>query len=276
MVSFTPSDTADYGTATGTTTINVDKATPTISWLTPAAITYGTALSGTQLDATSSWTVGTASGPVAGTFAYTPASGTVLSAGASQTLSVSFTPSDTADYGTATQTATIDVDKATPTVSWATPADITYGTALSGTQLDAASSWTVGTTSGAVAGTFSYSPGSGAVLSAGAGQTLLVSFTPSDTADYGTASGTTTINVDRATLTVTGITASNKTYNGNTTATLVGLTSASLSGVLHRRRGDAGHQRGGRHVRHQERGQQHHGHGDGSDASAARRPATTR
>ena len=185
-MSFTPSDTADYGTATGTTTINVDKAAPTISWLTPAAITYGTALSGTQLDAASSWTVGTAAGAVAGTFSYTPASGTVLSAG-SQTLSVSFTPSDTADYGTATGTATINVDKATPTISWLTPAAITYGTALSGTQLDAASSWTVGTAAGAVAGTFSYTPASGTVLSAGASQTLLVSFTPSDTADYGTA-----------------------------------------------------------------------------------------
>ena len=38
----------------------------------PAAITYGTALGATQLDATAS---------VAGTFAYTPASGTVLEAG---------------------------------------------------------------------------------------------------------------------------------------------------------------------------------------------------
>ena len=231
-VSFTPSDTADYGTATGTTTIDVDKATPTISWATPAAITYGTALSGTQLDAASSWTVGTAAGAVAGTFAYTPASGTVLSAGASQTLSVSFTPSDTADYGTASGTTTINVDKATPTVSWATPAAITYGTALSGTQLDAASSWTVGTTAGAVAGTFAYTPASGTVLSAGASQTLSVSFTPSDTADYGTATGTTTINVDRVTLTVTGITAANKTYNGNTTGALQGLATASLVGVL--------------------------------------------
>ena len=35
-----------------------------------------------------------------------------------------------------------------------------------------------------------------------------------------------------AAVTVTGITASNKTYNANTTATLVGLTSASLSGVF--------------------------------------------
>ena len=48
------------------------KATPTISWSNPANIVYGTALGGTQLDATAS---------VAGTFAYAPASGTVLKAG---------------------------------------------------------------------------------------------------------------------------------------------------------------------------------------------------
>ena len=33
-------------------TLTVTPATQTITWATPAAITYGTALSGTQLDAT--------------------------------------------------------------------------------------------------------------------------------------------------------------------------------------------------------------------------------
>ena len=44
-----------------------------ITWPAPAGIPYGTALGATQLNATS---------PVAGTFVYTPASGTVLSGGA--------------------------------------------------------------------------------------------------------------------------------------------------------------------------------------------------
>ena len=38
---------------------------------------------------------------MAGTFAYTPASGTVLKAGNGQTLNVTFTPTDTTDYATA-------------------------------------------------------------------------------------------------------------------------------------------------------------------------------
>ena len=120
----------------------VAKTTPTITWATPAAITYGTALSATQLDATS--------GGVAGTFVYTPASGTVLSAGSNQTLSVAFTPSDTTDYNSANGSTTITVNKAAPQISWTAPAAITYGTALSATQLDA--------TSGGVAGTFVYTP----------------------------------------------------------------------------------------------------------------------
>jgi hypothetical protein len=92
----------DNGGATGTLAETINKATPTISWATPAAITYGTALSVTQLDATS--------GGVAGSFAFTPAAGTVLGVG-SQTLSVTFTPSDTTDYNTATGTTTLQVAK---------------------------------------------------------------------------------------------------------------------------------------------------------------------
>jgi len=120
----------------------VSKVTPTISWTAPSSITYGTALSATQLDASST---------VAGTFAYTPASGTVLTAGA-HTLSVTLTPTDTTDYTTATTTVSLTVNQATPAISWTAPSAITYGTALSATQLDASST---------VAGTFVYTPASG-------------------------------------------------------------------------------------------------------------------
>jgi hypothetical protein len=82
------------------------QATPTITWPTPAAITYGTALSGTQLNASSA---------VAGTFSYSPATGTVLTAG-SQKLSVTFTPTNATNYTTATSSVTLTVNKATPTV----------------------------------------------------------------------------------------------------------------------------------------------------------------
>src|SRR5205823_3365279 len=136
----TPTDAANYTSATKTVSINVLKATPTITWPAPADIIYGTGLSNTQLNATAS---------VPGTLVYTPPTGTLLSAGAAQTLSVAFTPTDSANYTSATKTVSINVLKATPVLTWATPADITYGTALSATQLNATAS---------VAGTFVYTP----------------------------------------------------------------------------------------------------------------------
>jgi sugar lactone lactonase YvrE len=78
------------------------KATPVISWLQPAPITNPAPLTSAQLDATAN---------VAGTFAYSPAAGTVLPAG-TQTLRATFTPEDTTDYTIATASVTIVVNPA--------------------------------------------------------------------------------------------------------------------------------------------------------------------
>jgi beta-glucanase (GH16 family) len=85
-------------------------STPVITWAAPAAITYGTALSATQLDATAS---------VPGTFVYTPAVGTVLAVG-SQSLSATFTPTNTTDYTTAKATVNQIVNPTAPTISAST------------------------------------------------------------------------------------------------------------------------------------------------------------
>ena len=171
---------APFATSSDSThSLMIGKATPSIAWATPSAIPYGTALSATQLNASST---------VAGTFVYSPLAGVVATAG-SQTLSVTFTPTDTTDYTTATSTVTLVVNKATPSIAWATPSAIPYGTALSATQLNASST---------VAGTFVYSPLAGVVPSAGS-QTLSVTFTPTDTTDYTTATSTVTLVVNKAT-----------------------------------------------------------------------------
>jgi sugar lactone lactonase YvrE len=193
QVLFTPTDTTDYATATATVTLVVNQATSVLTWAIPAPITYGTALSGAQLDAVAS---------VPGTFAYTPSTGTILSAGF-QTLQVLFTPTDTTDYKTATATVALAVNQATPVLTWATPAPITYGTALSGTQLNAGAS---------VPGTFVYNPAVGTVLTAGS-HTLNVTFTPTDTTDYTTATTTVTLTIAKAVLTVTAGSAP-MTYGG--------------------------------------------------------------
>src|SRR6185295_5806681 len=193
-LTFTATDAANYTTATATTTITVLKATPVVSWTTPADITYGTALSATQLNASAN---------VPGSFVYNPLAGTVLTAGAAQTLSVTFTPTDAANYTTAPKTLSINVLKATPVITWTTPADIAYGTALSGTQLNATAS---------VPGTFVYNPLAGTALNAGAAQTLSVTFTPTDAANYTTGTKTVSINVLKATPVITWTTPADISY----------------------------------------------------------------
>jgi hypothetical protein len=166
-VTFTPTDTTDYTTASITVQVVVNKAASTITWSAPAPITYGTPLSAIQLNTTAN---------VPGTFAYAPPAGTVLTAG-TQTLSVIFTPTDATDYTTASATVQLVVNRATPTITWANPASIPYGTPLSSTQLNATAN---------APGTFLYTPPAGTILPAGT-QTLSVVFTPNDTVDYTTA-----------------------------------------------------------------------------------------
>jgi hypothetical protein len=114
------------------------RITPTITWPAPASITFGSALGGSQLDATAS---------VPGTFAYTPAAGTVLPAGAAQTLSVTFTPDDTTTYTMATTSTTITVNPAPP----ASPANLVITKALTRSDSNVVVQITVANTGGTAA-----------------------------------------------------------------------------------------------------------------------------
>ena len=176
-VTFTPADGASYATEKATVTLTVNPASPTLTWNAPAAITYGTALGGKQLDAKAS---------VGGTFAYSPAAGTVLAVGV-HTLSVVFTPANAANYASASASVALTVVQATPKIDWHVPAAITYGTALDAAQLDATAS---------VAGAFAYTPAAGTLLSVGS-HTLSVTFTPADP-NYTAAAKTVNITVKRA------------------------------------------------------------------------------
>ncbi|MCM0084402.1 cadherin-like beta sandwich domain-containing protein [Geomonas sp. Red32] len=164
----------------------IRRGTPAVTWSSPSTIVYGTPLSGSKLNA---------SADVAGGFSYTPAAGTVLSAGSGQSLSVTFTPADTVNYAPVTRTVTIDVSQALPSVSWPAPAPIVYGTALSPAQLNA--------TSG-VAGSFHYTPSAGTVP-AGGTQTLTTVFVPTDTVNYATVTLEVSLTVQRGTPVVTWV-----------------------------------------------------------------------
>jgi len=122
---------------------------------------------------------------------------TVLTAGGSGSGMAAFAVQANASSSSRTGTLTIgsktltlvqdaassSTPRTTPTVSWAAPAPINQGTALSATQLNATAS---------VAGTFVYAPAAGTVLAAGT-HTLRVTFTPADTTRYTTATASASI-----------------------------------------------------------------------------------
>ena len=174
---------ANYTVTTNNGALTVNRATPIVTWANPAPVIYGTALSSNQFDATAN---------VPGSFSYNPTNGAVLNAG-TNTLAVVFTPTDTNDYHSATDTVSLVVVKATPLVTWPAPSSITYGTALGSNQLNATAN---------VPGTNAYAPPVGTVLTAGT-NTLSVLFTPADQLDYTNAPDTVTLVVLRAPLTVT-------------------------------------------------------------------------
>ncbi|MFH0907421.1 MAG: MBG domain-containing protein [bacterium] len=109
-VDFTPSDTLNYSNAAATAQLVVDRATTVITWTNPAPITYGTPLSELQLNASAI--------PPEGTYDYAPPTGTVLNAGASQALVVTFTPTAITNYTIGMTTTFIDVAKADQTIAF--------------------------------------------------------------------------------------------------------------------------------------------------------------
>jgi hypothetical protein len=88
----------NYDITYNTASFTITPATPVLMWK-PAPVVYGAPLGSAQLNATTT---------VPGTWSYSPGAGTVLSAG-SHTLSVTFTPTDSSDYTTAAQNATVQV-----------------------------------------------------------------------------------------------------------------------------------------------------------------------
>jgi 6-phosphogluconolactonase (cycloisomerase 2 family) len=196
------------------------KAMPTITWAAPAPISASTPLSAVQLNATAN---------VPGGFSYTPAAGTTLATG-NQTLTATFTPTDTSVYSTATASVVITVNpspvsptKSVPTITWAPPAPITNPTPLSAMQLDATAN---------VAGTFLYTPPAGTVLSAGT-QTLSVTFTPTDTTDYISVNAIVPITVNQPLAQPAFLVTAENTNSGTSVSNGVyGLYSVDASGVV--------------------------------------------
>jgi glycerophosphoryl diester phosphodiesterase len=139
------------------------KEAPVLAWTKPDAIVAGTALSGTQLNATAN---------VPGTFVYTPAAGTVLPVG-THTLTANFTPTDTATYENGQITTTILVKaNNVPVITIHPPRRIGTNDPLTLAMFNATSD---------VRGTFTLSPPAGTLLPVGT-HTVTLTFTPESAA----------------------------------------------------------------------------------------------
>jgi hypothetical protein len=124
------------------------------------------------------------------------------------------------------------VEKDFATITWATPAAITYGTPLSAAELNPSAAFNGADVPGTYAYSVAGSPVStGSVLRAGA-YVVTATFTPADAANF--QSGLTqqiVVTVQRKQLAVSGVTAADRVFDETRTAQ-VSMTNAALVGIV--------------------------------------------
>jgi hypothetical protein len=223
---YDPNYNITYAPGTLTVTPDVDLGTTT-TLETPVPSTYGQAVT---FKATVTSVVGTPTGDVEFDEGSTIL-GVAPLTGGTVSLTMSTLPAgshaitarylgSSPEYSPSTSaTASQEVQKATPTVTWTTPSAIVYGTPLSSTQLDASAD---------VPGTFTYTPAAETTLDAGNDQALAAVFTPDDSADYNTVTTGTTLTITQAPLTIT---ADDATKTSGTTRTF-SSTAFTVSGLV--------------------------------------------
>lgn len=205
---FTPIDTGNFEAAIASVKINVLKAVPTVN------VAGGTfSYDGREHPATGSITGVAGENLGSPTFTYSGTSEVPVNAG---TYAVIGTYSGNANYAAVSNnTASLVIGKATPVIGWTNPPDITYGTPLNSTQLNADAMF-----DGApLPGAFTYTPAAGTLLNAGGGQILSVNFTATDSRNFNTATARVAINVLKATPSFSGLSSPAITYR--TASTLI-------------------------------------------------------
>jgi len=215
-VKFTPGNTTEYNTVTGTATVTVGKATPTITTLPTASnTTVGAALSTSNLTGGSAKNPYTDS-PITGSFRWTNPTATVSATAGNHEYSVTFTPTDTTNYNTATGNVSVNVGKGNPNITtWPTAPNITYGQELSDSILNLVAH--------TVPGSFAWEDDSTSRPNAG-NHSFRVKFTPEDEANYDTVTGSVNIIVDKATPTIATLPTASSTTVG------AALSTSNLSG----------------------------------------------
>ncbi len=215
----------DHLTATTTAaTLSVVTPVKTTAKVSPVSITYGTALSNGQLSGTATAVQNGKTVSVPGTFTYAYTAGSVP-LGGTYSLSVTFTPTDTAAFLSATTTVKVTVAKAAPQLT-IPPITISYGAALSTALLQSATaSATVNGQMVSVPGTFTFSAPPRTPLTVGTHMES-VKFVPAESVDYQAVTTTVSITVVQATPTFSNVQLSSVALAKGTTVTLTGQISA--------------------------------------------------
>jgi hypothetical protein len=216
-VTFTPAD-AKYSSVNGTVSVQVNQATPTITWPGASPLTFGQTLASSNL------TGGSAISPITsanvyGAFAF--ASPTTAPPAGSSVQNVTFTPADTTDYVSVSGTVTVQVNPATPTVTnWPTGSAITYGQTLASSLLSGGTAST--------AGAFAFT-NPAAVPPAGM-QSESVTFTPGNLSQYSPVAGSVTVIVNKAS-TVTTLAVNPAKPSPHAPVTLLAAVTPAYSGT---------------------------------------------
>jgi hypothetical protein len=230
----------DYTLTQPTTTANITAAMLTVTGITAANKTYNGNTTAALQGLSTASLVGVVSGDTV-TLGTSGAAGTFASESVGNNITVSVTGltiggAQASDYTLTHPATTANITPAALTVTGITAANKTYNGTTTATLQGLATASLVGVVSGDTV-TLGTSGAAGTFASESVGNNITVSMTGltiggSQANDYTLTQPTTTANITAATLTVTGITAANKTYNGNTTAALQGLAAASLVGVV--------------------------------------------
>ena len=190
--------------------LELNKLPTILNWATPESISYGTALSSTQLRATQTTTA-------SGSISYSPPAGTILTAGIT-ILTATFTSADQ-DYADSILAVSLSVTKAMAIINWASPSYLYCGaTAVSSNLLTATEGHTP-----PYSGTFSYSLYPTSTLSIGS-FVFSITFSPTDNANFAITTSTNTLNVIAGTITLLWPTPSEITSNA-------GLSGSELNAI---------------------------------------------
>ena len=199
-------------TRTGTNgTIN--KANPAVNWPADLTAIYGQTLADVTLPGNGAGTPGA--------FSWAAAVATDVGNAGTQPHGLRFTPADGANYNTVSQDVNVTVGKIPPTVTrWPVQGNaITYGAELS----------TLTLINGIGAGTFAWTDGS--IIPTVTNSGYQVTFTPTDNENYSTLTQTVSVGVNPKPVTIIGVTANDKVYDGNGTASF-SAESATIDGNI--------------------------------------------